>query len=88
MDGPANPGGSVMSMSMMRSMDRGALTMLREHTADRLATTVQVLHVLFQLCWRCSIGLCYRKLLRTIFWPWWRCAIFSSTWYKNQALDI
>ena len=42
MDGPPNPGGSVMSMSMLRSVDRGALTMLREHTADRLATTVQV----------------------------------------------
>lgn len=42
MDGTPNPGASVMSMSMLRSMDRGALTMLREHTADRLATTVQV----------------------------------------------
>lgn len=44
LDGPVNPGGSVMSM--FRSMDRSALTVLREHTAERLATTVQVLRAL------------------------------------------
>lgn len=40
LDGPGAPTGSVTSMG--RSMDRSTLTALREATADRLASTVQV----------------------------------------------
>jgi hypothetical protein len=36
-------GGATSFMSMFRTMDRSTVTMLRDNTAERLATTVQVL---------------------------------------------
>lgn len=46
--------GATSFMSMFRTMDRSTITILRENTAERLASTVQVRLSLLALCiqWR------------------------------------